>query len=261
MSNYITYSKQINLCSSSAKISNNPLNSFLYFDIPNLLKKEKHIMYSTISVIHAQIPISYYIINSSNNFLSLSTGDINLLEGNYNASTFKTMLLLLLPINYNLVLNNSTGKFTLSYITDFTINNNSTCYILMGFKINTSYTSSSNILIMPYPCNFLGINRIKIKSGTLATQNLDTNSNGHSDLLTTIPVDTQIYGLINYNNITNFKSIITQENIDNIDISITDENDNLIDFNGLDIYITLQIDTIRDQPIINNLLNQFYENS
>ena len=68
-------------------------------------------------------------------------------------------------------------------------------------------------LTFPYPCNFLGINRIKIKSQCISTNNLDSNSKGHSDLLCSIPVNASQYGLINYINYNNFKNIIYNTDI------------------------------------------------
>jgi hypothetical protein len=255
MSNYITESKQINLSSNSAIISNAPLNSVLTFKTNGVLKKEKEILYNLISVVHAEIPVSYYIVNDTNNLLSMSTGNYNLTNGNYNATTFKTMLLFLLGANWTLNLNSTTGIFTLAYTTNFTINATSTCYKLMGFKKNTSYVSVSNSLTFIYPCNFLGVQRLKIKSNVLKTHNIDSYLGGHSNLLTTIPVNSASYGLIVFSNLVGFKTILPNTSIDFIDITITDELDNIINFNGIDIYITLQIDTIRESlPDEENLL-------
>jgi len=245
--NYITDSKQINLSSSSATISNGSKNSNLLFQLPSILKYDKHILYNQISVIHAEIPISFYVINSTNNKLYINANLYTLTNGNYNATTFKTMLLSILPAGYALNLNTTTGIFTLSYTSNFTINNNSTCYKILGLAKNTSYSSSSNSLTFPYPCNFLGVNRLKIKSNIIITNNLDTNSNGRSNLLTTIPVNNAQYGLIVYQNLVGFKSIFPNIALDYIDIQITDEDDNELDFNNIPVYITIQIDSIREQ--------------
>ena len=93
MSNYITVSRQINLSSNSAIISNSPLNSVLTFSTNGILKKEKEILYNLISVVHAEIPVSYYIVNETNNYLSLSTGNYTFTNGNYNATTFKNYVI------------------------------------------------------------------------------------------------------------------------------------------------------------------------
>lgn len=110
---------------------------------------------------------------------------------------------------------------------------------------------------MPYQCNFLGITRLKIKSQIIQTNNIDSYSKGKSNMLCSIPVNNASFGLIIYNNISGFKTIFPNDNLDYIDISITDDSDQLIDFNGIDINITLQIDTIRKHLHDNDSLISF----
>ena len=240
----IVISNQINLSSATASIKNGSYNSVMIFNIP-VIKKEKNILFNQVSIINAQIPVSYYTINDSNNLLSLSTGDFTLTNGNYNATSFALMIKTVLGSQYTLTLNNSTGKFTFHYTSAFTINATTTCWKILGLAKNTEYVVSSGLLVCPYPCNFLGVNRIKIKSGVFKTNNLDSNSNnGHSDLLATIPVNVSPYSLISYNNLVNFKNTIPNEDITYIDITITDEDDTIIDFNNIDVHMTIQIDSI-----------------
>ena len=128
---YITDSKQINLSSYSATTKNGSLNSSLYFNLNNILKKEQDILYNLVSVVHCEIPVSFYIINNTNNLFSysveilsvLQTFNITLTNGNYNASTFKTMFLSKLGGGWSLSLSNSTGQFTLTSVYNgYTIN-------------------------------------------------------------------------------------------------------------------------------------------
>ena len=238
----IIVSNQINLCSNSANIKNTNYNSVMLFKLL-AMKKEDNILYNQVSLIHAQIPVSYYTINENNNLFILSTGSYTLTNGNYNATSFKSMFLNLLGASFSMSLDSSTGKYTLTCSSGYTILSTTTCYKILGLVKNTSYVVSSS-LTFPYPCNFLGINRIKIKSSCFKTNNLDSNSNGHSDLLATIPVNTSQYGLINYINYTAFKNIIINKDINLVDITISDEEDNIINFNGIDVYLTLQIDSI-----------------
>ena len=60
----IEISTQVNLSSNSASIKNDTYNSVMIFKLP-ILKKEENILYNKISISHAQIPISYYIINEN----------------------------------------------------------------------------------------------------------------------------------------------------------------------------------------------------
>ena len=173
------------------------------------------------------------------------------------------MLLSVLPINFTLTFNSITGIYTLGYISLFYLISSSTCYKIMGFVKNITYTSDSNFnIVMPYCCNFLGITRLKIKSNVIQTNNIDSYSKGKCNMLCSIPVNSAAGGLIVYNNYTNFKIIFPNNNLDYIDISITDENDNELDFNGVDNYITLQIDSIRKHiPEIENLHHLMTNNS
>ncbi len=248
----ITESRQINLSSSSATVKNNTMNSVLLFRLPGLLKKDKNILYNVISLVHAQIPLSYYLINSTNNIINISGTNYILNSGNYNANSFKTMLLLKLGAGWTLTLSSTTGCFTLGYTSSFSFNSTSTCNIFFGALASTTYTSTSNFIIFPYPCNFLGVNRIKIKSMVLSTNNIDSgNGSSSSNLLTTIPVNNASGGLLVYQNLSNLKNIIHNTDINEIDISLTNEIDQILDFNNCPIYVTIQIDTIRTH-IVNN---------
>jgi len=160
---------------------------------------------------------------------------------------------------FSMSLDNATGKYTLSKTGVFTILPSS-CYKILGLEKNKTYTVSSS-LTFPYPCNFLGVNRIKIKSSCFKTNNLDTFSNGHSDLLATIPVNVSQYSLINYINYVGFKIFIHNKDITYIDITITDEEDNIINFNGIDVYLTLQIDSIVKDYENNYDLEQLMNNN
>ena len=80
--------KHYYLNSNGGDVKNNNLKSDIIFNIPNLIKDEKNILYNTVSIVHCEIPYSFYIINEYNNLLSLSTGNIYIDYGNYNANSF-----------------------------------------------------------------------------------------------------------------------------------------------------------------------------
>jgi len=42
----------------------------------------------------------------------------------------------------------------------------------------------------------------------------------------------------------NFKNITHNEDINYIDITVTDEEDNIVNFNGINVHLTLQVDSI-----------------
>jgi hypothetical protein len=258
----ITISKQINLSSNSAKISNYPKNSSCFFEMPNMMKRHEHVKYIMLGISHAEIPVSFYIINDTNNKLVLninSSGDTEyiLTNGNYNGNTFKTMLLSILGIGWDITLSSSTGKYTLSHTTfDFIIRGSlSTCYKLFGFSNSIDYYSSLKVLILPNPCNFLGTLRINVKSTVIKLDNLDSASNGHSGTISSIFVNAELYGIIIYQNQSNFKNLIYNDFLNGIDIIMTDSENNLLDFNGCDWFLTLQFDEYMDVNEISNETN------
>ena len=83
----------ITLNSKNAVLMNSTSKSSVNFNFVSVLKEEDDIVRSYISVINAQIPMSYYLITSSNNKLSYNTmspvmiTDLIIPVGNYNSYT------------------------------------------------------------------------------------------------------------------------------------------------------------------------------
>ena len=239
----ISDSRQIHLNPNGATKSNSSFNSDLQFDIPNLIRKQNYILYNTIRIIHCEIPFSFYIINEYNNLLALSTGNITIAYGNYNANSFMAALNLLLPTGMTITLNSSNGKFTLSHTSSFSILATSTIYKIMGFSKNKVYSSTSNNIILPYPANFLGTNNIYIKCPNLILDNYNTLTKDYITLLN-IPVTVQPFGIIQFLNQTGTKNLVKNIQMNNLELQITDDDNNLIDFNNLDWNITIEVESI-----------------
>jgi hypothetical protein len=233
-----------------------------------MMKKHDHIKYITLALSHAETPVSWYIINDTNNKLVIQINNFygssgtnttfTLTNGNYNANTFQKMLLNIMGSQWLISISSTTGKFTLSNTSfDFFIRGSlSTCNKLMGFPSNDNNILSTSLsLVMPYPCNFSGTSRVNIKSSTIQTNNLDSVSNGHSSNITSISVSAELYGIILYTNINNFQNIIYNDFLNGIDINLTDENNNPINFNGIDWFITLEINEYLDSTDISNETN------
>eukprot|EP01039_Chlorochromonas_danica_P012009 gene12009-13633_t len=157
---------------------NGDFNSNVTFSLPNLYKNATNIIYTTVRVVHAEIPNSFYIINEYNNTLATSFGTFNIPYGNYNANTLMTYMKTVLPSNVAMAFNTTTGKFTLTSANmSFSISAGSNCGILFGFTNGQSYTSSFvsgvNVLPMPYPGNLYGTKNIYIRLPQLVLDNLN----------------------------------------------------------------------------------------
>ena len=101
------------------------------------LRRDARAIIWTCSVMSFTAPNSIYVINEYNNLLSIAisgvTTNYNIVKGNYNANTFITYILTVLPAGFTLTVNTITNKFTLGYTAPFSINSSSTIYEVMGF--------------------------------------------------------------------------------------------------------------------------------
>lgn len=259
-----TESKLISLTSDTASLYNNStfLSNVLYFT-PGLLIKKPNIINVEISILHAEIPVSFYTINYTNNQFKITlagtTTTITIPVGNYNANTLITAINTLLSHpNFNIIIDKINGKLTFSHNQSFTIftDNENSIGGILGFDLGTSYP----VLSFPYslnglyPLNLLGIKRLNISSTKLNTSNFTSNA-GTNSLLASIPVDQPSFGLIIYQSQGGINFPIINKEIDMIDILITDEHNNFINFNNINWSLSLSIITTYDLNIdINNNL-------
>ena len=110
--NSYTETKLVNLSSESAnQFFNTTYLSNVSFDTPGLVIKNPLINRIELSVLHAEIPVSFYTINYSNSWFKyqLDTGPIlnqQLPVGNYNANSLITALLTLInDANFEILIN------------------------------------------------------------------------------------------------------------------------------------------------------------
>lgn len=256
MDTYID-SRLITLTSQSATIQNNTTYlSNVEFKLTGLLKEENDIEKVEIQLLNAQIPVSFYTINYTNNLfkIKLDTNPISTLTiptGNYNANSLINKISTLIDdTNFIISLDKTTGVLTFTHNKSFIIYNNFNYSIgtILGFTNNSTNTATGTnpySLSPSYPLNLLGIERISILSNELPTFNYSSSYNGSCCILAVIPVDAVLWGMINYHNVTNIKHILKVKNIDNIDIQLIDESNNYINFNNCDWSITLSLDITR----------------
>lgn len=256
--NILKETRQYFLSSNGGINKNGKLKSDIFFDIKQLIKNDKYVLYNTISLINAQITYSFYIINEYNNILSLSTGDIIIDYGNYNASSFIKYMSSKLPINMVLTLDSVSGIFTLSYNQPFQLYSATTIYKLLGLQ-NKNYTSTTNKIIFDYPCNFIGSNNLYIKSNVY----LENYNSSTKDYITLakIPITVEPFNIVFYNNYSNSKHIIKNKTLDNIEIKIFDDDDNLVDFNNIDWNLTIEIETNINYIFNNQNLLEYLNNN
>jgi len=244
----------LNLNSSNASLNNSTYLSDVRFNFKNILSDESDIKYVTCGVLNAQIPVSFYTINYTNNILYFSVDggivhQILLTRGNYNSNSLITELITQFATfgySYTISTSRITGIMTFTYLTHiFTFYGTSTIFSILGLDFGTNYTSTSSSLIAIYPLNLLGIKRLNINSQALSTNTYNSQNLSISSNIASIPVNVASFGLIDYVNASNAFPILREHTVTYIDIQITDEENNLINFNGINWTLSIQLNIFR----------------
>ena len=229
---------------------NGSFNSSVIFEFEDTIQLHPKAIKLCCSLNHFTCPNSIYNINETNSLLSITvsgiTSNYTFPYGNYNATTFMTQFKTLVGSSFGISLNTLNNKFTLTHTTnDFSINSNSTIYYEMGFVANTSYTSTSRSLTMPFTCNFNGIQSVNIHFENLNTNNMDSYNKSNSAIIQSIPVDNTLQQ-ISFHRTNEFCFRIRQQNIDFIQIDIKDDLDRLVNLNNQHWNLTLQFSETKD---------------
>lgn len=264
MTEYIKEKKIININSNDATIfRNNSFLSDLTFSFPNILSRNDDVEYLEGGLESAVFPVSFYIINYSNNVLNYTiyhlsvytNYSITIPVGNYDYKTLFTAMDTAFLANghkFTLTLNETNGIMTMQYNPTsgrifYSINHaTSTCFRILGFDFRTDYFPTANILIAPFALNLLGIKKLKIFCPQFSSSNLDTTNYATTTLISTVINDQPPWGQINYyNNTGETGSKLKVFEMNNIDIRITDEYGALINFNNCDWSMTFVLSTFR----------------
>lgn len=266
----ITESRLISLNSKFAsEYLNGDKNSSVSFDFNGIARKDARVLYHSIAIQSAEIPASYYIVNTTNNTINLTEGaqtfSVVIPVGNYNADTFAAAFIVahnaLFTYDAILAFNTTTGKFSLMSVQNgqLIVMNlaATTSQLLLGVNTTTNFPfNAGNPTFMDRPANFLGVTEIKICSNALAGDNYDSVSLNTSTLVDTVSTTATAFGLTIYNSLGR-ESFIKAKRIDELDIQLLDQDDKVIDFNGIHWNFTFIFNTHRrkffsnDDGIIN----------
>lgn len=245
----------ITLNSTDGTLLNGTYKSNMNFAFTGLLKDDVNIIRTYVTVLNAQIPVSFYVIDENNNLLKVFDGttsfDIIIPVGNYNSGTLITALNSTLStagillscsinsVNGRLIFTNS--SFLLTY--RLTANRfGSTLATILGVGEVSAFSTPESSGPLPYPLNLLGKTKLLINSTNLNNVAYTSFGLGFTTSITTIPVNVPPYSLIQFTcNVDQQKNILVNRVLDNIDIQILDTDNRFINFNNVDWSITLVI--------------------
>jgi hypothetical protein len=237
-----TKTKIFNIGSYNAIKNNGTYNSNITINLPLLINKsDEAIQNIYFSVLHAEIPNSFYLVNNTNNKLIINSITYTITNGNYNGNSLLLAIKNILPTTFNITYNVNTLKYTFTNTSDFTISKSSTINKLIGGNTLADITSISNTLTMPNVINLLPIPRINIRSPQLNFGNYN-QSDGSGDVFLSVQNSAGLGSMNLYYNLTTTRYIFENNSLQKLEIRITDDYNNELDFNGLDYYLTLQFD-------------------
>jgi hypothetical protein len=231
--------------SSACTVLNGDYKSQIEYYNPAMITRDESIEYILFSIPYALIPLSYYIVNETNNVLDVYQNNIKTSYlfpvGNYSASLFMTQFTTTMGSGWSITLNSTTSKFTIKHNSlAFQLLESSSIDFVLGFTntISSSLVSGFHTAVMSRVCNFLPLPRINIRSDELSSGSLDNT-------VLCIPNNSKLNGQIVYQNATNQKLLFRESSLNRFVIFLTDDDGNLINFNGISSFFSFQFDIFR----------------
>lgn len=237
------------------KINGSYLSS-IKFNFSGLLQDDIYLIRTYITVLNAQFPVSFYIIDDTNNFLYYTDNSVDkiveLVPANYNGNQMVTALNGVFSANgtpITTILNSNTGLlyFFITGGIEITFKSTSTVKKILGF--DTDITSTT-LIKMPYQLNLLGKKKIFINSNHLKNSAFTSKSLSSVQTIATIPVDQPPYSMISYTSVSDLeKNILFNRSLDVLDIQIVDEDNKYVNFQNIDWSITLCLTIEKNDPV------------
>lgn len=221
---------------------NNQVADCVFHLPPINIKRARNV---TISVVNAQIPSSFYNVNSTNDKLVYNinggiTQTVTLTHSNYNINTLKAHIISLLGSNFIITYSSASNKLTIVHDTyDFEFEDSTTCFELLGLS-EKDHSSVSRTIISDNVVNMFTIRNLQIASDNFILNNIDSYNPNNSNILCAIPVTSSYNGVISYSNSDNiYSEIENTRNLTNLHIKITDQDGDIIELNNAHWSITL----------------------
>jgi hypothetical protein len=247
MSDFIHSASKVFLSSNAANAARNFGSAASYtFTIQPLIISNTDESQFVIGLESASVPLSFYVVNATNNQFLLDGITITIAQGNYSISALITQLNAQLLANgfvattyfgYNansnkLYINRASGVSTFTSVAN-------NAKKLMGY-LDQTYTNGeefSNIVNLTYTTG------ITFRIDNLTTSNRDASADGGSCNLSRIPITTPAYTILQFFNNQPFYTTLKTKVINQISVSLIDDDGNLLNFNGSpNWFVTLRID-------------------
>ena len=225
---------------------NGTAKSDLSFNLGDTYRRTAGMLYSTVRINSVQLPVSFYLIDTQNNAVSIDGQPYALTLGNYDALSFTTMFNGLIS-GVVLSIDLSRLQFSLQGPAHFTFSTN--LGAILGFENDATYLAdASGKLEAPYVCNFGGVQKILITSQILGT-GVYGDVDANRSVLCSIPLSSDVGNILSWVNVdSGQRSTISRSSIEGFDIQFRDQNFQLLNFNGADVYFSLLFESWSNTP-------------
>lgn len=229
---------------------NNGDTGFCYFEYPLITLPDGKYIY--LSLISATIPYSFYSINVNNNGLHIVDNaaneyTFNVEPGNYNIYQLIEAILAELGGDWSMTYNAVTNKVTFTIdplLSDgFTIYSDGTLNHALGFSSTDNTVSVDGSATSTQGINLNQIRAINIEID-MQSPSVNVAQPLNQNILATIPVAVQPYGMIVWTNSNGFRINMMCEQMNMIKVKFIDNQGNLINMNGVNWQATLQLDAV-----------------
>jgi len=245
----MVFQSQLQIQLSSNNVDSRNDNTYIFY-IPSgsiLAESQEHIY---ISVQTAVFPYTFYNINEHNNKLRYDVAPYSIIHtllvpiGNYTIKDLVSYLNSNME-NFNVSYDRIYNKLTFTNLssTNFRFYPESKIYGVFGFTKGLTYYSSDGILESSNAVNLYSIQYINVKLN-INTNNITKYNTNDRNIICSIPVNVNPYGVINYKNDNNFMVNTFRNELTEIIIQFTDQNGYDINFNGVQWSLVLQLDII-----------------
>ena len=237
----MTSKTEIYLNSSSATIKRNGTynSDLLYlFNTPIVPPSGYNL---TVRLKSLYVPISWTLVNTDNNTLTLNSVDYTIPEGNYSATQLATAIHTLLENSepsFTITFDSITNKYTFTDSDDFTLGGS--CDYLLGLDGTSS--SVNNSLVSTYPCDLTGNNQIFLSINNLSTSNISSTTGGSTSIIGSVLVDVPYGSVLYYFNVPDNYFVSYEDALTFAHVSLLGENGvSLLNLNNIDWSCTLEI--------------------
>lgn len=219
--------------------------------------------YMTLRLVNTYIPISFTIINGSNDQFELGGNSYTIPHGNYTAVELGTLLMTMTTYDdptFTVEFSQNTGKYTFSSAVSSKFTIGGTCLRILGLPEASSAVDYE--LTSVYPVDLTGQNIVYVDVKNLTTFNLSSSTKSRTSIIGSILVNVPHGSVLYYEDTSNTRFTVQEDSISFLHIRLYGEDmATLLDLNDFNWALTLEVGFVEKsvQPTIPSTYKDLYK--